>query len=149
MTERLAVTLFLNFSFLRFATNKNVHEQTWPNCQVKFVCQNWQISNLMACAFLVKFVRQERFLGDFTFSLKIVFFSQFTATHPRKTHRSVQSLLLVGHFCTANSSPVLAKWICKRSQNIDISWKKTQYLMNTLYVLTCDEIDELTTCCWA
>jgi len=29
--------------------------------------------------------------------------------------------LLVGHFCTANSSPVLAK---ERSQNIENSWKK-------------------------
>ena len=42
---------------------------------------------------------------------------------------SVQSLLLVDHFCTANGSPVLAM---ERSQNKDNSREKTQYLMNTL-----------------
>ena len=67
-------------------------------------------------------------------------FPKFTATHPLHLEEqlilardpSVQSLLLVDHFCTANSIPVLAK---ERSQNIDNSWKKTQYLMNTLYFL--------------
>ena len=60
-------------------------------------------------------------------SLKIVFFSQFTAAHPLHVEEqliiardpSVQSLILVDNFCTANSSPVLAK---ERSQNIE-----TQY----------------------
>ena len=64
-------------------------------------------------------------------SLKIVFFfSQFSATHPFHVKEqlilardpSVQSLLLVDDFCTANGSPVLAK---ERSQNIVKSWKKT------------------------
>ena len=61
--------------------------------------------------------------------IKNCVFSQFTATHPLHVEEqlilardpSVQSLLLVDHFCTANSSPVLAK---ERSQNKDSSWKK-------------------------
>ena len=61
---------------------------------------------------------------------------QFTATHPLHVEEqlilardpSVQSLLLIDHFCAANSSTVLAK---DRSQN---SWEKTQYLMKTLYI---------------
>ena len=50
--------------------------------------------------------------------IEIVFFSKFTATtHPLHVEEqlifardpNVQSLLLAGHICTANSSPVLAK----------------------------------------
>ena len=65
-------------------------------------------------------------------SLKIVF-SQCTATHPLHLEEqlilergpSVQSLLLVDHFYTANSSPVLAK---ERLQNINNSRKKHNIL---------------------
>ena len=46
---------------------------------------------------------------------------------------SVQSLLLAGIFCTTNSSRVLAR---ERWQTFENSWKKTQYLMNTLYQIT-------------
>ena len=69
----------------------------------------------------------------------LTFFFQFTATHPLRVEQrilardpSVQSLLLVDNFCTANSSPVLAR---ERLKNIDNSWKKNQYLMNTLYFI--------------
>ena len=42
----------------------------------------------------------------------------------------IQSLLLAEIFGTTNGSPVLAK---EKSQNVENSWEKTQYLMNTLY----------------
>ena len=45
-------------------------------------------------------------------------------------NESVQSLLLAGNFCTTNSSRVTAS---ERWQTFENSWKKTQYLMNTLY----------------
>ena len=44
-------------------------------------------------------------------------------------HASVQSLLLAGNFLYSNSSRVMAR---ERWQTFEISWKKTQYLMNTL-----------------
>ena len=70
------------------------------------------------------------------------FLSEFTATtHPLHVEEqlilardpSVQSLLLVDHFCTANRSPVLAR---ERWQTFENSWKKNpQYLLITLYKL--------------
>ena len=61
--------------------------------------------------------------------MKIVFFPISLHSHPLHAEEqlifardtSVQSLLLVDHFCAANSSPVLAK---ESLQNIDNSWEK-------------------------
>ena len=50
------------------------------------------------------------------------------ATYPRERVYSHSYWLTT--FCTTNSSPVLAK---QRSQNIEHSWKITQYLMDILY----------------
>ena len=45
---------------------------------------------------------------------------------------SVQSLLLASNFFTTNSSRVLAREM--RWQTFENSWKKIQYIMNTLYL---------------
>ena len=73
--------------------------------------------------------------------IKIVFFPKslqpIPVLHVKEqlilaTDPSVQSLLLVDHFCTANSSPVLAKE--RGSKILKILGKTTKYLMNTLYI---------------
>ena len=67
-------------------------------------------------------------------------FSQFTATHPLLEGEQfiLSEILVYSHsywlavfFPTNNSSPVPAR---ERPQNIENSWKKSQYFMNTLYL---------------
>ena len=50
--------------------------------------------------------------------------------HSSQHNSSVQSLLLT--FCTTNNSRVLVR---ERWQTFENSWKKTQYILNTLYVI--------------
>ena len=66
--------------------------------------------------------------GTYRVFRKNCVFSQFTATPPSPT--SLQMTFKAGHFCTTNSSRVLAR---QRWQTFENSWKKTPYLMNTLY----------------
>ena len=73
--------------------------------------------------------------------IKYCVFSQFTATPPSRLHRfkALNAMQVYSHsywlviFCTTNSSRVLAR---ERWQTYENSWKKTQYLMNTLYHLS-------------
>ena len=63
-------------------------------------------------------------------------FSQLTATSLSETFKALNEMRVYSHsfplviFCTTNSSRVVAR---ERWQTFENSWKKTQYLMNTLY----------------
>ena len=74
-------------------------------------------------------------------SFKIVFFSQFTATH--SLHEGEQSNSSDLRFeCTGtvfgrpfSVQPIAAQWWLGRGRKIlTIFWKKTQYLINTMYL---------------
>ena len=71
--------------------------------------------------------------------------SQFTATPPspaslccKRFSKLSNAMRVYSHsywlviFCTTNSSRVLAR---ERWQTFENSWKKTQYILNTLYVI--------------
>ena len=88
-----------------------------------------------------KFYRIGGVFGKYRVFRKNCVFSQFTATPPSPTSlldtfKALNAEQVYSHsywleiFCTTNSSRVLAR---ERRQTFENSWKKTQYLMNTLY----------------